>query len=468
VKLGITPRATEALSLALRIVDKVLVEHQLRRNPGVHVMNKQEMRAVKAADFRVKVEALGGTVLGVYVNNQNKVHVRCSAGHDCFVMPNSVQQGKGICGFCAGNGAAGAEAAFMEFRSRVEAQGGRVLEPKWLGNHTGHYVICAAGHDCYPRPATVRYRGSNICVTCSYVGRNDAKSNATWAAFKARIEALGGTVLEPYWLGNNTPHRVRCCEGHEGATAPNHLLSGRGMCRTCVGQDPIAAEKKFRSKVAELGGTVLGAYVDTRTPVHVRCKEGHDNHPWPGAVSWGQGICGTCVGMSPAVAEADFIQRVAVLGGTVLGKYIKSVAPVLVRCPAGHDCYPIPSNIRRGQGICRLCKGKVWDVFYLMAGKYSFKLGITSGDPNGRIRDHHPNGYTKLVLLFTRLPGTVAKNLEDKLKRDLPASCYPPIERTEIFANDALNLALYIIDVEMIEYRSYCVTGAEFLWPELT
>jgi hypothetical protein len=169
--------------------------------------------------------------------------------------------------------------------------------------------------------------------------------------------------------------------------------------------------------------------------------------------------------MNPAVAKAEFIQRVTTLGGTVLGKYIGSNAPVHVRCSTGHDCYPIPSNIRRGQGICRLCKGKVWDVFYLMAGKYSFKLGITSGDPNGRIRDHRSNGYTKLVLLFAKLPGTVAKDLEDKLKRDLKVSCYPPIERNEIFVNDALNLALYITAVEMTQYRSYCVTGAELLWP---
>ena len=240
------------------------------------------------------------------------------------------------------------------------------------------------------------------------------------------------------------------------------------MCRTCVGQDPIAAEKKFRSRVAELEGTVLGTYVDTKTPVHVRCKKGHDNHPWPGAVSRGQGICGTCAGMNPADSEADFIQRVVVLGGTVLGKYISSNVPVFVRCSAGHDCYPYPSNVRRGQGICRLCKGKVWDVFYLMGGTHSFKLGITSGDPEGRIRDHRPYGYTEPVVLFARLPGTVAKDLEDKLKRDLPISCCPPVERDEIFNNDALKLALYIIADEMIEYRSYCAIGAELLWPELT
>ena len=50
-----------------------------------------------------------------------------------------------------------------------------------------------------------------------------------------RVAELGGVVLEPRWLGNKRPHRVRCGAGHDCDPIPNAVQSGQGICRSCVG-----------------------------------------------------------------------------------------------------------------------------------------------------------------------------------------------------------------------------------------
>lgn len=70
-----------------------------------------------------------------------------------------------------------------------------------------------------------------MCATCSV-----RDTRAAEAAFRARVEELGGEVLEPTWLGVTKPHRVRCSEGHECAPWPTSLQQGGGICRACAGR----------------------------------------------------------------------------------------------------------------------------------------------------------------------------------------------------------------------------------------
>lgn len=60
-----------------------------------------------------------------------------------------------------------------------------------------------------------------------------APSQRARAAFHARMAELGGTVLEPEWLGSARYHRVRCTEGHEGTAKPNAVQQGGAICHTC-------------------------------------------------------------------------------------------------------------------------------------------------------------------------------------------------------------------------------------------
>lgn len=74
-----------------------------------------------------------------------------------------MQQGsKGICRVCARRDPATAEAEFRERLAKIAAV---PLYDKWLGALLPHHVRCGAGHDCYPRPASIS-QGMGPCRTC--------------------------------------------------------------------------------------------------------------------------------------------------------------------------------------------------------------------------------------------------------------------------------------------------------------
>lgn len=123
-----------------------------------------------------------------------------------------------------------AAAAWARFQAAVTAQGATVLERSWKGAHKSHGVRCANGHACSPKPNHIN-QGGGVCRIC--VGQSPA---AAWDSFRAGVKALGGTVLEDCWNGAQTPHRVRCTNGHEVTVRPDNVRTGQGLCLHCVGK----------------------------------------------------------------------------------------------------------------------------------------------------------------------------------------------------------------------------------------
>lgn len=124
-----------------------------------------------------------------------------------------------------------AAAGWWRFQLLVESLGGTVLESNWLGGNARHRVRCAEGHQCQPRPGNVQ-QGQGVCPKCA---RNDPGSAEN--AFRARVGKLNGVVLEPVWLGNKLPHRVRCAQGHDCSPRPADVQQGQGFCPKCAGHD---------------------------------------------------------------------------------------------------------------------------------------------------------------------------------------------------------------------------------------
>lgn len=265
------------------------------------------------------------------------------------------------------------------------------------------------------------------------------KSVDAWATFRTRVEELGGTVLEPSWKGVRTPHRVRCAKGHECAPRPNSVQQGGGLCRACAGRDPAAAWTEFRARVEALGGVVLEeVWLGSKVGHSSRCVNGHACAPVPSAVGRNQGICLTCVGKDPATAERNFRARVTELGGEVLeAAWLGSGTPHRVRCSNGHECTPRPNCVQQGQGICRRCvrsrDSEFCDVFYVVAGTDAVKYGITSGNPAPRLSAHRRDGLTEVVLVRTGLTGVLAWNLERLLLSVLVAEGIEPVRGHEYF-----------------------------------
>lgn len=367
-----------------------------------------------------------------------KHRARCSAGHDCYPTPHGVRKGQGICLTCAGRDPATGDAAF---RARLAELGATPLYEVYRGVEHGHYVRCAGGHDCYPKPHYV-LSGDGICITCA--GKDPLVAEA---AFRTRLGELGAVPLFERWLGVNARHHVRCSAGHDCHPRPSSVRQGGGICRVCARQDPATAEAQFRARLAELGAQLLEPYTYSSTSHRVRCAAGHICYPRPALVQQGCGICLTCAGKDPRVSEAAFRARLAGLGATLLEtEWLGSGKQHRVRCAQGHLCQPTPGNVSQGSGVCRFCAGSEWDAFYVVTGGGVVKFGITSGEPRKRLLVHAAQGYRDVVRLVTGLPGTVALDAENAVKSALALAGEKPVRGREYFDMSCLALILDIAD----------------------
>ena len=401
-------------------------------------MGERTARSAAAeAAFRQALAELGAELLESQWLGSLKAHrIRCALGHECAPRPAGIQQGQGICRACAGHDPAQAEAAF---RIRLAELGATLLEPRWLGADRPHGVQCAAGHACEPRPGNVR-NGQGICRKCARNDTAQAESD-----FLGRLQSVGAVLLEPY-VNNNYPHAVRCRAGHECLARPGNVQQGWGFCATCAGQDAAVTEMAFRARVEQQQGTVLGCYVNSVTPVRIRCREGHEGASRPGSVLQGRGFCRACAGNSPEFAELKFRARLAELGATLLEPYSGNKTPVRVRCAEGHDCRPQPGGVIQGQGVCTTCAGKIWDAFYVVTSEAAVKFGITSGNGRPRLRTHRAAGYRTTVRLLPGLPGDTAPEMERAVMAALRLAGFKPVYGREHFSIDALALVLDIVD----------------------
>jgi hypothetical protein len=117
--------------------------------------------------------------------------------------------------------------AWLRFHKQVCAQGGIVLEDKWLGKGNGHRILCKEGHLSAPRPGDVR-EGAGICRSCAGKDPKDSRRK-----FEKRLDALGFKQLDTEWIDSRTPFRVQCPEGHEVSPRPGNVLNGTYPCHVC-------------------------------------------------------------------------------------------------------------------------------------------------------------------------------------------------------------------------------------------
>ncbi|WP_327135397.1 hypothetical protein OG311_37345 [Streptomyces sp. NBC_01343] len=142
------------------------------------------------------------------------------------------------------------------------------------------------------------------------------------------------------------------------------------------------------------------------------------------------------------------------LGGTVLEpEWLGSGTPHRVRCPEGHLCDPTPGNIRYGTGLCRVCAGLDWDVFYVVTDDEAgeLKFGITSGAARPRLKVHARVGLRTQQRLLTGLPDGVALALERFVRQALLRTGESPLRGREYFSSSVLQQVLTIVDSYPIE-----------------
>jgi hypothetical protein len=338
------------------------------------------------------------------------------------------------------------EADFMTALATADVT---LLEECYLGYKVPHRVRCAEGHLSRPTPDRVK-QGKNICSSCG----GKPMWEQAWLDFQNNVQKTDAIVLEARWLGSQEPHLIRCRKGHEVRVRPAQVAYAakhrrRGICVTCAGRDPKAAEAYFDRALAERGARrAEPEWLGARTPHRVICAKGHECMVWPAVLRSGQNICMTCTGRDPEVLAEAFFTRLDELGVKLKeGKYLGALTPHPAICEQGHECAPRPADISRGRGACGVCKGRIWDAIYVVRDpiKDIVKPGITSGDPRPRLYDHERAGLDEVVCVHTGMPDRAAFELERNILATLDAAGIKPVIGREYFPGDALPIILELI-----------------------
>jgi hypothetical protein len=401
-------------------------------------MNVAEERAWRR--FRETVTSQGGRVLEeAWLGSHVRHRVICKNGHEVSPKPSLVRNGTRVCRVCSGADSATVAEAF---RALMAERGWTILEPTWLGTKKRHRVICSQGHETTPMPASIMQKGTD-CIVCA--GKDQGTA---WRHFCSQVVELGGVVLEPAPLGVNRGHRIRCPLGHETVSVPSYLRRGGGLCNICAPTSRIRAERRFRDLVERVGGVVLEPkWLGSNKPHRVRCPLGHESTPRPSDARQTGSICRVCAGHDSEVSWREFQDRVAQRGGTVLEPaWLGNKKRHRIVCGAGHPCAVLPNNVQQGNGICRICASKVWDIFYVVTSDElaRVKFGITSGDARRRIRHHQSDGYGTVVRSITGLAD--APDVESAVLATLRLAGLKPVLGREHFDISALEVVLDVVD----------------------
>jgi DNA-directed RNA polymerase subunit RPC12/RpoP len=269
--------------------------------------------------------------------------------------------------------------------------GHELLETNWLGALTPHRIRCGqCGRETTVRPADIQ-KGKGACKYCAQRYR----SNQAHADYLDFLTANEHEDLEHgRWLGNHTPHRIRCGQcRRETTTYPANIKQGKGACKYCSnGID--RAHANYLNFLAENG--------------HEDLERGR----WYGANTAHQIRCGQC----------------------------------------GHKTTVRPASIQQGNGACIHCY-VIHDVFYIVAtSKGAVKFGISSGNPRGRLTKHAYWGYRHVEFLATGLPIGVPRATEDAIKSALRDADFVPEYGREYFGPGAKDMVIKLAHELLDEY----------------
>lgn len=277
--------------------------------------------------------------------------------------------------------------------------------------------------------------------------KRQAKSIAAEATFRQAMREAGHRVMGPY-VNSSTFVDVICSAGHTCRVRPSRIGEGVGACIICARRDKASAGENFRRSVEEQGAQVLGEYAGAHTKVLVRCPAGHYCHPIPNRVQQGaRELCTICSGRDPALAEAAFRRAAAKAGVEVLGVYVTARVPVLVRCAQGHLSKPMPDSIQQGQGFCKQCRyTKDWDTLYVVVNRQQGRIKFGITYADERPRLRAHRAQGYRDTIRILRDFPDAYLLEQHIIVTLRDAGIKPVHRREYFDITALAVVLDIID----------------------
>jgi hypothetical protein len=201
-----------------------------------------------------------------------KVNWRCVNGHEFSSSYYSVVIRGKWCAVCS-NRVLDPELRLKEAREIASARGGQLISTNYVNSHENLRWRCAEGHEW---DATLS--NTKRAKWCPWCAGNKVDSAVQLKRARDRAVAMGGSFLGTAYVGNKTPLRWRCKEGHEWEAAFSTVVNRGAWCALCSGTAvvPEGQLELARSAAILKGGKCLSAeYVRNTKPMEWECGRGH-------------------------------------------------------------------------------------------------------------------------------------------------------------------------------------------------
>lgn len=210
---------------------------------------------------------------------------------------------------------------------------------------------------------------------------------------RLRLDGRGFFMRERY-INTNTKILFGCSEGHDWEARPDCILRGSG-CPHCSSTAKKTPEE-YRAELKQdgRGYEAVEDYVNSKTPIMLRCPEGHEWKVKPRHIIRGRGCphCSRKAKKTPEQYGDDLKQSGR--GYVAVENYVNRDTPIIHRCSEGHEWSAKPSHILFGKG-CPGCASYGFDpskpamlyviLHRLRDGRERVNIGIT----NRRLEDRY-------------------------------------------------------------------------------
>jgi len=241
----------------------------------------------------------------------------------------------------------GSREVLDHLRTIAAEHGGQCLSPHYVNDDTNLLWQCAQGHKWEADPGHIKQ--GTWCPFCAGRGKTiqDMQQLAT---------QKGGQCLSPAHLGALTHLMWQCARGHKWDATPSEIRQGH-WCPYCAGMGKTTEDMQ-RLAVAKGGRCLSDEYINAKTHLLWRCKEGHEWKATPSNIERGK-WCPKCAQSRLGHAQRLGLPQMQVIaasrGGRCLSdEYIDNQTHLLWECKDGHQWRAIPMSVKKGHW-CPVC-----------------------------------------------------------------------------------------------------------------
>jgi hypothetical protein len=233
-------------------------------------------------------ERRGGECLSKrYVDSHTKLKWRCKEGHTWDAIYRNIYNGT-WCPICAG----GIKLTIEEMQSIARERGGKCLSKEYMSAHMKLKWRCKEGHEWKATPANVKEKGT-WCPVCVSIARANAQ-RLTIEEMQEIAKERGGECLSTEYVNHRTKLKWICKGGHVWEARPGNIKNGT-WCPICGGSMRLTIKEMKSIARKRHGKCISKKYVNAKTKLKWRCKEGHEWEALPNNIKRG-GWCPTCFG----------------------------------------------------------------------------------------------------------------------------------------------------------------------------